>query len=77
MVLLDTHLDLLTFWLSPRHLEDVFMTCLQDVFSVTIFRFLRRLQNVLRDVYKTIWKMKNCYAEGVLKTSSRHVLKTF
>ena len=53
------------------------MTCLQDVFSVTIFRFLRRLQDVLRDVYKTSWKTKNCYAEGALKTSSRHVLKTF
>ena len=39
--------------------------CLQDVFA-------RRLQ----DVFKTSWKTKNCYAEDVLKTSSRHVLKT-
>ena len=38
---------------------------LQDVFA-------RRLQ----DVFKTSWKTKNCYAEDVLKTSSRHVLKT-
>ena len=27
-------------------------------------------------VLKTSWKMKNCYAEDVLKASSRHVLKT-
>ena len=29
----------------------------------------------MQDVLKTSWKTKNCYAEGVLKTSSRHVLK--
>ena len=28
------------------------------------------------DVFKTSWKTKNCYAEDVLKTSSRHVFKT-
>ena len=28
------------------------------------------------DVFKASWKTKNCYAEDVLKTSSRHVLKT-
>ena len=26
---------------------------------------------------RTSWKTKNWYAEGALKTSSRHVLKTF
>ena len=31
----------------------------------------------LQDVFKTFLKTKNCYAEEVLKTSSRHVLKTF
>ena len=29
-----------------------------------------------QDVFKTSWKTKNCYAEDVLKTSTRHVLKT-
>ena len=47
-------------------------TRLQHVFSVTIFRLRRRLQDVL----KTSWKTKNCYAKDVLKTSWRHVLKT-
>ena len=49
------------------------------VFSVTIFRLLRRLEDVLQirleDLLKTSWKTKNCYAEHVLKTSWRHVLK--
>ena len=65
--LLDTHLDLLDtgipsiflfFIMSSRH---VFKTCLQDVFSVTTFRFPRLLQDVLQDVFKT---------------SSRHLCKT-
>ena len=38
--------------------------------------FSRRLARCLKGVFKTSWKTKNCYAEGVLKTSSRHVLKT-
>ena len=73
----------------------VLKTCLEDVFSVTIFRLPRRLQDVFKtssrrfqdvfarrlqessqDVFKTSWKTKNCYAEYVLKTSSRHVSKT-
>ena len=45
------------------------------VFSVTIFRLLRRLEDVLQirleDLLKTSWKTKNCYAEHVLKTSWR------
>ena len=45
---------------------------LQNVFSVTIFRLPRRLEDVL----KTSWKTKNCYAEDVLKTSWRYVFKT-
>ena len=57
------HLDLwdtdISIFLSPKHLEDVFKTCLQDifktclfetclqdVFSVTIFRLPRRLHDV-------------------------------
>ena len=38
--------------------------------------FSRRLEDVLRDVFKTSWKTKNCYAEDLLKTPSRHVFKT-
>ena len=63
--------------MSSRH---VFETCLQDVFTITIFVFQdvfktscemssRRLQ----DVFKTSWKTKNCYTEDVLKTSSRRL----
>ena len=36
----------------------------------------RHLQDVLRDVFKTSWKTKNCYTRNVLKTLSRLVLKT-
>ena len=45
----------------------------QHVFSVTILRLPRRLQDVL----KTFWKTKNCYAEDVLKTCLQDVLKTY
>ena len=45
---------------------------LQHVFSVTILRLQRRLEDVL----KTSWKTKNCYAEDVLKTCLEDVLKT-
>ena len=57
-------------------LQDMSSRRLQDVFSVTIFRLPRRFQEVLRDVFKTSWKTRNYYVEEVLKTSSRHVLKT-
>ena len=54
----------------------------QHVFSVTILRLRRRLEDVfktsrktpwrdLQDVFKTSWKRKNCYAEDVFKTSWR------
>ena len=57
---------------SWRRLQDMSGRHLQKVFSVTIFRLPRRLQDVL----ETSWKTKNRYAEDVLKTSWRHVLKT-
>ena len=77
--LFDTHLGLLDtdisskhFFLSPRRLE--------DVFSIVNFRLPRLLQDLfktyLQDVFITSWTTKNCYAEDVLKTSSRHVFKT-
>ena len=53
-------------------LQDMSWRCLQQVFGVTILRLPRRLEGV----FKTSWKTKNCYAEDVLKTSSRHVFKT-
>ena len=49
---------------------------LQHVFSVTILRLPRRLEDILEHVWKTSRKTKNCYAEDALKTSWRHVLKT-
>ena len=53
---------------------------LEDVFSVTIFCLPRRLEDVfktyLQDIFQTSWKTKTCYTEDMLKTSSRHVLKT-
>ena len=65
---------------DQKVLEDVFKTCLQDVFKTClqdvlwdVFKTSSRLQ----DAFKTSWKMKNSYAEDVLKTSSKHVLKTF
>ena len=47
---------------------------IQDVFKVSS----RCFQDVLclQDVFKMSWKTKSCYAEEMLKTSSRHVLKS-
>ena len=53
---------------SSRYLQD----CLRDAFSVTIYRLTRRLVRYLQDGFV---KTKHCYAEDVLKTSSRHALK--
>ena len=36
----------------------------------------RSFARCLQDVFKTSWKMKNCYAEDVFKTSLIHVFKT-
>ena len=65
-------------------LQDMSWRRLQHIFSVTIFRLPRYLEDVLQrsledisqDVLKTSWNTKNCYAEDVLKASWRHVLKT-
>ena len=62
--LLDTHLDLLDADITGKNFacfRDVlktssrydFKTCLEDVFSVTIFRLPRCLQDVLWEVLKT------------------------
>ena len=57
---------------SWRRLQDMSSRRLQDAFSVTIFLHPRHFQ----DIFRTSCKTKNCYAEDVLKTSSRDVLKT-
>ena len=63
--------------MSGRHLEEVFKTCLQDVFSVTIFRLLKRLQAVFKTSGKCLPNfLEYYYADEMLKTFSRHVLKT-
>ena len=50
---------------------------LQHVFSITILRLPRRLEDVLKTSCKTSWKTKNCYVEDVLKTCLEDVLKTW
>ena len=63
--LLDGNIDsfpVKIIW-SPRRLEDILKTCLQDVFSVTLFCLPRCLEGVL----KTSWKTRNCYAKDVLR----------
>ena len=52
-------------FLSSKTFSRRLARCLQDVFKT-----------YLQDDFKTSWKTKKCYAEDVLKTSSRHVLKT-
>ena len=59
--------------MSLRRLPDMSSTRLQHVFSVTIFRLPRRLQDVFKTSRK---KTKNCYAEDVLKTCLEDVFKT-
>ena len=60
--------------MSWRRLQDMSSRRLQEVFSVIVFSLPRCLQDVLREVLKT---SSNCYAEDVLKMSSRHVLNFF
>ena len=73
------------FNISSRHVfktssTDVFKTCLQDmssrrlkdVFSVTIFRLPRRLQDMLEDVKLLRWRR----VEDVFKTCHENFLKT-
>ena len=64
--------NLLVFKTTWRRLKDMSWRRFQNVFSVTIFRFPRRLEDVL----KASWKRKNCYAEGVLKICLQNVLTT-
>ena len=83
--MLDAHLDLLDTDIPSKHficLQDVFKICLQDAFKTCLQGVIKTCQDVFRvtifslEVLKTFWKTYKCYAEDVLKTSSRHVFKT-
>ena len=52
--------------MSLRRIQDMSSRHIQDVFSVTFFRLPSRLQDILRDVFKT-------YLQDVLKTPSRRL----
>ena len=64
---------------SWRRLQDMSWKRLQHVFSVTILRLPRRLEDVLQkcldDVLKTSWRRPGRRKIVTLKTSWRHVLK--
>ena len=65
--LLDTHLDMLDTNIPSKHL----------FLSKTSWRRRQDMSSRRPEgAFKTSWKTKNCYAENVLKTSSRHVFKT-
>ena len=72
--LLGTYLDLLDTDIPKKHfvcLQNVFKTCLQDVFSVTIFRLPRRLEDVFSvTIFRLPRRLQDVLRE-VLKTSSR------
>ena len=92
--LLDTHLDLwdtgipVNFFFclqdglktSWRCLQDMSSRRVEDVFSVIIFRLPRRLQDILRDVFKYVLEDKKFLhwrrVEDVLKTCLEDVFKT-
>ena len=61
-------------------LEDVFKTCLEDVFNASsawqLYVFQVVLKTSRKEVLKTSWKTKNYYAEDVWKTCLEDVLKT-
>ena len=63
---------------SWRRLQDVFpqemsWSCLQHVFSVTIARLPRRLEDILKTSCKTCWRRLGRRKIVTLKTSSRRL----
>ena len=71
--------DIETTW---RRLQDMSWRCPRHVFSGTIFRLARRLEDVLKmpwrhleDISQGVLQDENLYAEDVFKTSSKHILK--
>ena len=62
--------------MPSRCLEDMSWRCLQHVFSATIFRLPRRLEDILEDEKLLRWRrlqdvLKTCL-EDILRTSWRH-----
>ena len=71
---------LLVFKTSWKRFQKMHWRCLQHVFSVTIFRLPRRLQDVLEDEKLLRWRrlqkvLKTCL-EDVLKTCLEEVFRT-
>ena len=73
----QTFVGLKTSW---RRLQDMSWRRLQQVFSVTILRLSRRLEDVLKTYWrrlaKTSWRCLEDVFKTSRKTSWRHVLKT-
>ena len=63
--------------MPPRRLEDVFKICLQDVFSITIFRIPGRLARGLENVFKTSSRRLRRRKNVTRKTCSRRVQDVF
>ena len=80
---------LLVFKTSWRHLQDMSWRSLQQIFSVTVLRLVRRLQDVFKTSHKTSWRRKifglktswsrleDMSWRRLEDMSWRHVLKTF
>ena len=64
---------LLVLKTSWRRLQNMSWKRLENVFSVTIFRLPRRLEDVLKDVSKTSWKRLGRWKIVTLKTPSRRL----
>ena len=60
------------FKTSSRCLQDMSSRCHDGVFSVTIFRLSRRLQDILKDKKLLRWRR----VEGVFKTCLKDIFKT-
>ena len=66
---------LLVFKTSWRCLQDMSWRSLQQIFSITVLRLVRRLQEVFKTSHKTSWRRKIFWTE-FLKTGLEDVLKT-
>ena len=64
------------FKMSSRHVFNTYSRRLQRNNFLSSKNSWRRLQDVFKMPSRRLGRQKNCYAEDILKTSSRHVLKT-